>query len=163
MVDVVSKAVRSRMMAGIGGKNTRPELLIRSGLHRLGLRFRLHVASLPGKPDLVFPKFRAVILVNGCFWHGHGCALFVWPASRPVFWRRKIGRNREVDERARSSLLAQRWRVLTVWECAMKGRMRIPPEQLLNRTLRWLKSSSRSLTIRGRIESSRRRGLYGKK
>ena len=79
MADTVTPAVRSRMMAGISGKNTKPELVVRSALHYLGFRFRLHCKNLPGKPDLVFPKHRAVILVHGCFWHGHDCHLFKWP------------------------------------------------------------------------------------
>lgn len=89
MTDVVDKATRSRMMAGIKGKDTKPEMLIRSELHRRGFRFRKNVKDLPGKPDIVLPKYRAVIMVNGCFWHGHGCRLFKWPSTRPEFWREK--------------------------------------------------------------------------
>ena len=91
--DIVTAQERSRMMAGIRGKNTKPELAIRSALHRLGIRFRLHDKGLPGKPDLVFPKYRAVVLVHGCFWHGHDCHLFRWPKTRSEFWRHKIGAN----------------------------------------------------------------------
>ncbi|WP_231884015.1 very short patch repair endonuclease, partial [Alcanivorax sp. HI0044] len=83
MVDVVDKATRSRMMAGIKGKDTKPEILIRSELHRRGFRFRKNVKDLPGKPDIVLPKYKAVIMVNGCFWHGHECHLFKWPSTRP--------------------------------------------------------------------------------
>ena len=81
-------------MAGIRARNTKPEILIRSLLHASGCRFRLHVDALPGKPDIVLPKYKAVVLVHGCFWHGHGCRFFRWPATRPEFWRTKIERNR---------------------------------------------------------------------
>src|SRR3546814_8720017 len=85
-------------MAAIKGSHTKPELLIRKALHAAGLRYRLHVKDLPGKPDLVFPRHRAVVFVNGCFWHRHDCHLFKWPATRQDFWREKIGRNVRSDE-----------------------------------------------------------------
>ena len=104
MNDVVDSATRSRMMSGIKGKNTKPELMVRSGLHRLGYRFRLHRKDLPGKPDLVFAKHRAVIFVHGCFWHYHDCHLFKMPSTRREFWETKIGRNRRcLPERSRGS------------------------------------------------------------
>lgn len=121
MVDVVDSATRSRMMSGIRGRNTRPEILIRSLLHRHGFRFRLHVRDLPGKPDIVLPRYNAVVFVHGCFWHGHDCRLFKWPGTRPDFWREKIGRNQANDSRAREALLAIGWRVGIVWECALRG------------------------------------------
>jgi DNA mismatch endonuclease (patch repair protein) len=121
MVDVVDAATRSRMMSGIRGRNTKPEILIRSLLHRRGLRFRLDVRDLPGRPDIVLPRFRAVVFVHGCFWHGHGCPLFKWPQTRPDFWRDKIGRNRDNDRRAQDALLERGWRVAIVWECALRG------------------------------------------
>lgn len=123
-MDVVSAQTRSRMMAGIRGKNTKPELVLRRALHGLGLRYRLHGLDMPGRPDLVFPKYRAAVFVHGCFWHAHGCPLFKWPATRPDFWRKKIGGNRERDERVRKLLLDAGWRVIEVWECALKGRRR---------------------------------------
>ena len=94
MADVVDKATRSRMMAGIKGKDTKPEMLIRSELHRRGFRFRKNVKELPGKPDIVLPKYKAVIMVNGCFWHGHECHLFKWPATRPEFLREKTRKDK---------------------------------------------------------------------
>lgn len=121
MADVVDPATRSRMMSGIRGKNTRPEMLIRRGLHARGFRFRLH-CKLPGKPDICLPKYRAVIFVHGCFWHGHDCRLFKWPSTRPDFWRTKIERNRSNDASAQAMLLGAGWRVGTIWECALKGR-----------------------------------------
>ena len=98
MVDVVDTATRSRMMAGIRGTNTKPELLLRKGLHAQGFRFRLHSTGLPGKPDIVLPRHHAVVFAHGCFWHGHNCHLFKWPSTRPEFWQAKIERNREVDQ-----------------------------------------------------------------
>src|SRR4051812_22955527 len=99
MPDIISKAKRSEMMAGIRGKNTKPEILIRGVLHKAGFRFRLHAKHLPGKPDLVLAKYHAAILVNGCFWHGHDCHLFRWPSTKKEFWRAKILKNRANDEK----------------------------------------------------------------
>lgn len=119
------------MMAGIGPANTRPEMLVRRGLHALGWRYRLHDRSLPGCPDLVFPSRRAVIFVNGCFWHGHHCHLFKWPKSRIEFWREKIVGNVRRDARRRRELESLGWRVADVWECTLKGRERMPLEQVI--------------------------------
>lgn len=149
MADVVSPDVRSRMMSGIRGKNTKPELALRKGLHALGFRYRLHVADLPGKPDIVFPRLHAVIFVHGCFWHGHDCPLFKWPSTRPEFWRAKIGRNRDNDTKNEVALLDFGWRLGIVWECALKGRGRLPPENVVARCADWLKSDERRLEIRG--------------
>lgn len=148
MADVVDPATRSRMMAGIRGKNTKPELMIRKALHARGFRYRLH-CKLPGKPDLCLPKYKAVILVHGCFWHGHDCHLFRWPSTRPEFWREKIARNRAVDARAEEALLAKGWRVATVWECALKGRERLPLDEVIARCADWLRSDQPELTILG--------------
>lgn len=121
MADIVDSATRSRMMSGIRGRNTKPEILVRSLLHRRGFRFRLHVRDLPGKPDIVLPRYHAVVFVHGCFWHGHDCPLFRWPGTRPDFWREKIGRNQTNDSRTREALLASGWRVAIIWECALRG------------------------------------------
>jgi DNA mismatch endonuclease (patch repair protein) len=118
-------------MSRIRGKDTKPEMLLRRGLHATGLRFRLHVPELPGKPDLVFPRHHAVILVHGCFWHGHNCPLFKLPATRPEFWAAKITGNQERDQRAAKALQAAGWRVLTVWECSLKGTGRRPLDEVL--------------------------------
>ena len=147
--DIVAPDVRSRMMAGIRGKDTKPELVIRSALHRLGFRFRLHRRDLPGKPDLVFPKYRAVILVHGCFWHGHDCHLFRWPKTRREFWEQKISSNVARDRRHLSELAARCWRVATVWECALKGRTRLPVEAVAVRCAAWLVSDQASMELRG--------------
>lgn len=126
------------MMAGIGPANTKPEMMIRRGLHALGWRYRLHVKHLPGKPDLVFPRRRAVIFVHGCFWHGHDCALFRWPSTREEFWRNKITGNVARDARCRQQLLEMGWRILDVWECALRGRGRMPAEEVLARCAAFL-------------------------
>jgi len=148
LADVVDAATRSRMMSGIRGKNTKPELVIRKALHARGFRYRLH-CKLPGKPDLCLPKYRAVIFVHGCFWHGHDCHLFKWPSTRPEFWREKIGRNRAVDAAAEAKLLTDGWRVAIVWECALKGRTRRVIEDIAQDCADWLNTDSRMLEIRG--------------
>ncbi|WP_338062891.1 very short patch repair endonuclease [Sphingosinithalassobacter portus] len=114
---------RSRMMSAIRGKNTKPELLLRRALHSAGLRYRLHGAALPGKPDLVFAKYRAVVFVHGCFWHRHeDCRFATVPATRPEFWRAKFSANVRRDARNAAELLDMGWRVAVVWECALKDR-----------------------------------------
>jgi DNA mismatch endonuclease (patch repair protein) len=139
MADVVDKATRSRMMAGIKGKDTKPEILIRSELHRRGFRFRKNVKDLPGKPDIVLPKYKAVIMVNGCFWHGHECHLFKWPATRPDFWREKISGNKERDLRNIKELDFLEWRVRVVWECDIKVKNNEELVLLLNSISGWIK------------------------
>lgn len=151
MADVVDASKRSLMMGGIRGKDTSPELLIRKSLHRLGYRFRLHDSKLPGKPDMVFPRYRAVIEVQGCFWHGHGCHLFKWPSSREDFWRKKIEGNQQRDARNQKALLGSGWRVLLVWECSIKGRTRLEADEILSRIINWLENSEQGLhEIRGK-------------
>ena len=149
MADIVSAAVRSRMMSGIRSTNTKPEMVVRQGLHRLGFRFRLHDRRLPGSPDLVFLRYRAALFVHGCFWHGHDCHLFKWPSTRTDFWRAKIIRNREIDASASIALLAAGWRVGLVWECAIKGRTRLPVDDVLASCADWLASTQSSLEVRG--------------
>jgi DNA mismatch endonuclease, patch repair protein len=149
MADVVDSTTRSRMMSGIRSKDTKPELIIRRGLHRLGFRFRVHDAALPGKPDLVFPKYRAVIFVHGCFWHGHGCSLFKWPSTRPDFWKAKIDSNVNRDKRDVVDLQRLGWRTATIWECACKGKGRLPAEDLVVKCCNWLKTESTILELMG--------------
>ncbi|MGO6676457.1 very short patch repair endonuclease [Rhizobium ruizarguesonis] len=120
-MDVVDKATRSRMMSNIRGRDTRPEVMLRKALHRLGFRFRLHVKGLPGKPDIVLPKYRAAIFTHGCFWHRHhGCRFATSPATRVEFWNAKFTGNVERDGRVRDALNGAGWRVATVWECALR-------------------------------------------
>jgi DNA mismatch endonuclease (patch repair protein) len=121
MVDVVSPEVRSRMMAGIQGKNTKPEVIVRKLLHSAGYRFRLHRRDLPGAPDIVMPGRKISIFVHGCFWHMHGgCRFAKLPATRPEFWKVKLEANVGRDLRAVAKLRALGWRVLCVWECATR-------------------------------------------
>lgn len=148
-MDIVSEAIRSRMMAGIKGKNTKPELMIRSALHRAGFRFRLHKKDLPGRPDLAFPRHRAVIFVNGCFWHGHGCHLFRWPSTRREFWEAKIGTTIHRDHNQTAALHEAGWRVGVIWECAIKGRTRLPMTTITERCILWLDSNQTTMEIRG--------------
>lgn len=140
LVDIVGQAVRSRMMAGIQSKNTKPELIVRSTLHARGFRFVLHAKNLPGKPDLVFPKHRAVLFVHGCFWHAHECAHFKWPASNAAKWRKKLEINQKRDDAQRVHLFQMGWRVCTLWECALKS-----DEDTRDKTFhlleRWLRGS----------------------
>jgi DNA mismatch endonuclease, patch repair protein len=138
MVDVHSPAIRSKNMRAIGNKNTRPELIVRKLLHSHGFRYRLHVKDMPGKPDLVFPRFRAVIFVNGCFWHGHECYFFKMPVSRVEFWEKKISDNIKRDHRNKILLSDSGWKVLVVWECAIKGKNKLSQAELLNFISRWL-------------------------
>lgn len=149
MVDVVSPQVRSQIMSGIRGKNTKPELLIRSALHNSGFRFRLHSKGLPGKPDLVFSRYHAVLFVHGCFWHGHDCNLFRWPQSRESFWKEKIGRNARRDREQIDKLLAMGFRVGIIWECALKGRERLPLDVVTGLCAEWLRSNESRLDIHG--------------
>lgn len=119
MADVVDKATRSRMMSGIRGKDTRPEMVVRQYLHRHGFRYRLHDRQLPGHPDIVLPKYKTVVFVHGCFWHKHDCQNFVWPKTRKEFWAEKIMGNVARDLHNEKKLLDQGWRVLVVWECSV--------------------------------------------
>ncbi len=137
------------MMAGIGPKDTKPELLIRRGLHARGFRYRLHAGKLPGRPDLVFPGRKAAVFVNGCFWHGHDCALFRWPSTRPDFWRDKIGRNITRDRRNREALLQAGWRVLEIWECSLKGPQRQPVEDVISACASFLEGEAQFRSIGG--------------
>ncbi|TRU22923.1 MAG: DNA mismatch endonuclease Vsr [Microcystis aeruginosa Ma_MB_S_20031200_S102D] len=122
MADIVDKPTRSRMMAGIKSKNTQPEIQLRKALHAAGFRYRLHVVGLPGRPDLILPKFEAAIQVQGCFWHRHeGCRDCTTPASNHTFWDVKFSKTIARDKKNLQLLLDGGWRVATVWECALRG------------------------------------------
>lgn len=137
------------MMAGIRGKHTKPELMIRRGLHALGFRFRLHDRNLPGAPDLLLPRWRAAIFVHGCFWHGHDCHLFRLPGTREEFWRKKIARNRERDTEVEALLERAGWRVMQIWECSIKGPRKIGVEPVISLVADWLRSGLQHGEIRG--------------
>lgn len=147
MTDVHDKQARSRNMTAIKAQNTKPELWLRKRLHAAGFRYRLNAKELPGKPDLVFPKYKAVIFVHGCFWHAHECHLFKLPATKTDFWKTKLYGNKDRDLRQIEQLEGMGWRVLTVWECAIKSKTRIPENELLNSICSWLKKKSTSQSI----------------
>ena len=122
MADTLSPAERSERMSRIKSKDTAPEITLRKALHRMGLRFRLHGRSLPGKPDIVFPRYRAVVMVHGCFWHRHsGCKVASVPKSNTQFWLSKFERNVERDAANKLSLESTGWAVITVWECELSS------------------------------------------
>tara|TARA_R110000868_G_scaffold101213_3_gene278677 strand:+ start:1014 stop:1502 length:489 start_codon:yes stop_codon:yes gene_type:complete len=149
MPDVHDRETRSRNMSAVRGRNTRPELAVRKGLHRLGFRYRLNVKQLPGKPDLVFPKFGAALFVHGCFWHGHDCPLFRLPATRTEFWQSKIAGNVRRDHRSAASLRELGWRTGIVWECALRGPGRPDPDVVLSAISEWIRSDTPSLELTG--------------
>jgi DNA mismatch endonuclease (patch repair protein) len=137
MTDIVSPATRSRMMAGIKGKNSAPEMRVRSLLLAAGFRYRLHRRDLPGTPDIVMPGRKVAIFVHGCFWHAHeGCKYAKLPATRPEFWASKLRINVERDQRAVEQLMADGWRVLCVWECATRSHESV--RSLPDRLLEWI-------------------------
>lgn len=141
------------MMSGIRGRDTKPELVIRSALHIRGFRFRLPPRKkkhqLPGNPDLKLPKYNAVVFINGCFWHGHECQLFKWPATRADFWRQKIEGNVARDRKAIQALTEDGWRVLTIWECSMRGRTRLDFNELISIVTGWIVSGDSRMDIGG--------------
>ena len=148
MTDVVDRNTRSRMMSGIRGVDTTPEKQIRSMLHSSGFRFSLHRKDLPGKPDIVLPKYGAVIFVHGCFWHRHECHMFKWPQSNKDFWREKITLNAQRDIRNMLALTELGWRVLVIWECALRGPT-AKPDEVLKRADRWLRGNRSKQIICG--------------
>jgi len=125
MADVHEPAIRSYNMSRIKGKNTKPELLVRKYLHSRGLRFRLHDAKLPGKPDIVLPRYKTVIQVQGCFWHKHeGCKYFVVPKTKTEWWTNKLTKTAMKDKENEEILRKMGWRTIVVWECQLKGEKR---------------------------------------
>lgn len=149
MADVLTPEQRRLNMSRIRGRDTKPEMLIRRGLHACGLRYRLQDRNLPGRPDLVFPKYRAVILIHGCFWHGHICPLFRIPATRTEFWTEKIHANQIRDQRAHEALRKMGWRVLTIWECSLKGPGRSPLETVLDTCINFIRGQESAREIVG--------------
>lgn len=142
MTDVLTAEQRQRNMSSIRGKDTKPEMLIRRGLHVRGLRYRLHDRKLPGRPDLVFPKYHTAVFVHGCFWHAHGCALSRLPATRRDFWQQKLEGNAARDHKAIATLQADGWRVLVIWECALRGPARQKEATVLDRAAKFIRATA---------------------
>ena len=149
MTDRHHPEIRSKNMAAIRGKDTKPELFIRKLLHANGFRYTLNNSKLAGKPDIVFPKYRAVIFVHGCFWHVHNCPAFKWPSTREEWWKEKLSRNQVRDRKNLKELINQGWRIAIVWECALKGKYRQQPDRLIRQLSDWLKSDRKHLTLSG--------------
>lgn len=148
MTDVVSASVRSRMMSGIKGKDSQPEVQVRQLLFAAGFRFRLHRRDLPGTPDIVLPGRRIAIFVQGCFWHAHqDCKYAKLPSTRPDFWRAKLQANVQRDAHAMQQLLSMGWRVLWVWECAIRSAQTRP--LFHERIVDWINNGSAFEEIRG--------------
>lgn len=136
-------------MAAVRARDTKPELMIRRALHGAGLRYRLNVRDLPGKPDIVLPRYRAVVFVHGCFWHRHECDLFRWPESRTEFWRDKLDGNAVRDRNASEALDKAGWRQAVIWECALKGRKKRDFQDTMQRLIAWIRSDEQAITIGG--------------
>ena len=145
-MDTVDTKTRSKIMKSVPQKDTKPEMRLRKALHGMGFRYRLHDKRLPGSPDLVFPKYKAVIFVHGCFWHRHeGCRYATTPATRPEFWAEKFAANVRRDRAAYDALVADGWRVATVWECALRK-----PNQVTatcSALVPWLETGAPSIEI----------------
>jgi len=152
--DIVDAATRSRMMSGIRGRDTKPEVALRKALFARGLRYRVNVRGMPGRPDLVFARWRAAVFVHGCFWHGHDCPLFRLPGTRTQFWSEKIAANRQRDARALQALADAKWRICVVWECALRGTGRSGLNSVAERVASWLYGEESALTIKGREQGN---------
>lgn len=142
-------------MASVRSKDTSPEMSIRRALHARGFRYRTNVKNLPGKPDIVLPRYRAAIFVHGCFWHAHDCVMFRLPSTRREFWAKKLRRNRERDEHVGKLLAEAGWRLLIVWECAIRGPEKLAFETVIDEIVRWLEQGRVSLEIRGEAPSTK--------
>lgn len=150
MTDVLTPDQRRLNMSCIRGRDTKPELLVRKALHARGFRFRLHRKDLPGCPDIVLPRFRVATFVHGCFWHGHNCPLFKVPATRTDFWQSKIARNIERDRSVQAALIRDNWRVLVIWECALKGPGRHPISAVIEESVQWIRGDKMTHVVRGK-------------
>jgi DNA mismatch endonuclease (patch repair protein) len=139
MADLLTPEQRSKLMASVRQRDTKPEMFVRRALHARGLRFRLNDKRLPGSPDLVFPRFRTVVFVHGCFWHLHGCRLSALPGSRQEYWRPKLEANAARDSRAIAALVDTGWRVLVIWECGLKGPGRLGDVVLADRAEQFIR------------------------
>lgn len=160
-MDTVDRQTRSTIMASVRQKDTGAEILLRSALHKSGFRYRLHDKKLPGSPDLVFPRFGAVIFVHGCYWHSHGCYKSTVPKSNRAFWAEKFAANRNRDERNIGLLLKNGWRVMIVWECALLGKTAMSVQELTRRVHAWLHSPNAQGQVSGRVVRSAGKFMVG--
>lgn len=158
-MDIVDKKTRSRMMSNIRGKNTAAEIAVRKRLFAAGFRYRLYDSRLPGKPDIVLPRYKTVIFIHGCFWHGHNCPLYKIPSTRTDFWKNKIEGNRKRDILNKSKLIRLSWRVVSIYECSWrlsKTNSNARFDKIVTRVIDFIRhGTNRSLTIQGiyRIKS----------
>lgn len=148
-MDVLTPEQRRHNMSRIRGKDTKPEMVLRRGLHAAGLRFRLHAGKLPGRPDMVFPRYNAAVLVHGCFWHSHDCPMCKLPATRPEFWKAKLEGNKARDLRNAAALRAEGWRLLTVWECSLRGPARLPLDAVLHQCEEFIRGCGEMAELTG--------------
>ena len=148
MTDVHDSRTRSRNMSAISSKNTRPELTVRKILHSSGYRYRINVKRLRGKPDICLLRYNVLIFVHGCSWHHHDCHLFAWPKTRISFWQEKINTNAQRDHRI-IQYLKHEWRIVIVWECAIKGKTRLSDKNLESALQAWLQSKTQFNEISG--------------
>ena len=146
---MISTATRSKIMASIPGKNTRPELIVRKSLHHKGFRYRIHEKRLPGTPDLSLPKYKVAIQINGCFWHGHSCPSFRPPQHRREYWQSKIEMNKTRDRKNNKTLLNMGWRLMVIWECAIQGPRRIDLDILMSIIENWILVGNDYIEIEG--------------
>lgn len=147
MADVHSPEARRKNMRAIRSRDTKPEIFIRKMLYSAGFRYSVCPASIAGKPDLYFPRYKAVIFVHGCFWHAHGCYLFKLPQSRKDFWQQKLNNNIDRDRRNLQLLIEKGYRVLVIWECAIKGKLKLEPRHLQERIIEWLNDGKLSACV----------------
>ena len=147
MSDRLTPAERSLRMAAVRQKNTGPEIFVRQLIHRAGFRFKLSNQQLPGSPDILLVRWRKAIFVNGCFWHGHDCHLFKLPATRTAWWAEKVHGNRLRDQRAEAELAKAGWRIVTVWQCALKGKHKLGVSALQELLVEAIQSRAQSIDI----------------
>lgn len=149
MADKITSTQRSKMMSAVKGKNTKPEIVIRKILYSAGYRYRLHVKNVSGNPDIVIKKLKTAIFINGCFWHGHDCHLFTIPKTRSDFWKQKIDSNTKRDKGNLEKLLNDGWKIIIVWGCSMKGKMKIDNIRLSQLLLEALMGADKIVEIDG--------------
>jgi DNA mismatch endonuclease (patch repair protein) len=151
MTDIHTPLTRSKNMRAIKGQNTKPEIIVRKALYAKGFRYRLHLKNLPGSPDIVLPRYRALIFVNGCFWHGHRCHLSKIPSTRPEFWLKKISENISRDLFNQNLLMDSKWRIAVIWECSIRGNKKLDFQLLISELENWLLDlTSKSIEISGK-------------